>query len=366
MPSRPPKQPGNWQQQLMAAWQSRGWLACLLWPVSLLARIYWEISQFIHRQKPSKPTPGAIPWVVVGNVVVGGAGKTPTTMALVRHWQRQGRRPGVISKGYGRVKPTGVDHPIEVTAHSPASQCGDEPLLIQQTTGAPVAVGPNRLATGQWLRERHPEIDVLICDDGLQDANLTPTARVIVFDDRGIGNGWMLPAGMLRQPWPPRHLRPGDVVLFTATPSSPVKWPESRAAHTATRKLDLQAVNALGTRQSLAELAQSGPATAWAGIARPERFFAMLEQTGVALDSTFALEDHQHFDDFLYSKLFNELMRKTVFFTEKDAVKLFPALRQAGEIGARAWAVSLVIDLPPALLTELDARLSFGHGSQVT
>jgi len=354
----------NWQHQLVTAWQSRGWLACLLWPVSLLARVYWEITQWIHRRRPAVSMPGAIPWVVVGNVVVGGAGKTPTTMALVRHWQQQGRRPGVVSKGHGRVIPKGFDTPIEVTAHTPAHQSGDEPLLIHQATGAPVAVGPDRLATGQWLLKQHPELDLLICDDGLQDSNLTPTARVIVFDDRGTGNGWMLPAGMLRQPWPLRHVHAGDVVLYTASPSAPLQESQNLPVYTATRQLDEQAINALGIRQSLAELAQSGPATAWAGIARPDRFFSMLQQTGVVLNKTLALEDHQHFDDHLHSKLMNELKWEKVFFTEKDAVKLFPSLQQTKEIASNAWAVPLVMTLPPAFLAELDARLSFAHGSQ--
>lgn len=356
MAGRAPSNHESWTHRLVQAWQGKGWLARSLWPLSVLTRTYWEAMQ-LFRRGPPKQNGQAIPWVVVGNVVVGGAGKTPTTIALVRHWQRQGRKPGVVSKGHGRIKPGGPDYPFEVLDTTPASQSGDEPLLIRQSTGVPVVVGPDRLDAGHWLIDKHPELDVLICDDGLQDPSLLAAARIIVFDDRGIGNGWMLPAGMLRQPWPPRHVQPGDAILFTSTPSSGFCIPNHLPVFNAIRRLDSDAVNPFGLRKPLAELARTGPVTALAGIARPDQFFAMLQQAGISLHNTHALQDHQHFGQLIDSIVINELKRGPVFFTEKDAVKLFPALGQAGELAHNAWAVPLTMQLPASLLSELDARL---------
>ena len=134
----------------------------------------WLLREWRHRVGPTPPAL-PVPLVVVGNVVVGGAGKTPTTIALVQHWQRQGRRPGVVSKGHGRRPPAGQrDVPLLVHGQSPATQVGDEPLLIHQATGVPVVVGPERTASAQYLLEQHPQVDVLVCDDGLQDPTLRP------------------------------------------------------------------------------------------------------------------------------------------------------------------------------------------------
>ena len=128
----------------------------------------------------TRPRSLDVPVLVVGNLVVGGAGKTPTVIALVRLLRAYGWAPGVISRGYGR-RSRGV---VSVTSDSSATECGDEPLLIRLRTGAPVMVGRDRVAAGRALRIRHPTVDIVISDDGLQHHRLARDAQVVVFDER--------------------------------------------------------------------------------------------------------------------------------------------------------------------------------------
>lgn len=369
----------TWQSGLLRAWQRRGWLARVLWPLSVVYKMLWLLREWRHCVGPTPPAL-PVPLVVVGNVVVGGAGKTPTTIALVQHWQRQGRRPGVVSKGHGRRPTAGqLDVPLLVHGQSPATQVGDEPLLIHQATGVPVVVGPDRTASAQYLLEQHPQVDVLVCDDGLQDPTLRPQVRVLVFDDRGVGNGWLLPAGMLRQPWPSTTARQGDVALFapsdtqkqpsetTAAPPLPPGMPLFRARRT----LAHMARNAQGQQVPLDALLDGSPAHALAGIARPEAFFEMLRARGARLTRTWALNDHQVFDSEFNSKLFNQIKRERLFLTEKDAVKLFPLLAPASAnttdhtpATVQGWAVPLVLEPEPSFFAAIDARLSSPHGPQ--
>ena len=317
-----------------------------------------------------------VPVVVIGNVVVGGAGKTPTVVAVVQHLQRQGHRPGVISRGYGRDDPEQVR---EVLPDTPANLSGDEPALIRQTTGAPVFVGRQRAQAGLALLAAYPQTTVLVCDDGLQHLALASDVGVAVFDERGTGNGWLLPAGLLREPWPPSQPSRVDLVLHT-TPEGAVtsglhQVPEAPGLplFRATKRLAPFAVNAQGERLALSELANQ-PLAALAGIAKPEVFFSMLRNQGLTLADTWALPDHQIYDDYLHSKLFNKDERQALVFTEKDAVKIFPALNKAAASDAPtdspasarpAWAVPLCLDIDPAFFAALDERLSSKNGHQI-
>src|SRR6185436_3102494 len=144
------------------------------------------------------PSPLAVPVIVVGNVIVGGAGKTPTVIALVELLRAWGLRPGIVSRGHGRRDgaPLLLDAASEATARAEAF--GDEPMLMHRRTGAPVAVARERREAALRLLEAHPHTDVLIADDGLQHHELPRDIELVVFDGRGVGNGWTLPAGPLR------------------------------------------------------------------------------------------------------------------------------------------------------------------------
>lgn len=362
----------SWQHHLRHAWLHRGVLAVLLWPLSILygALVRARCHAYRFGWLPSQRLP--VPVVVVGNVVVGGAGKTPTVMAIVRHLQRQGHRPGVISAGHGRTHSGNAPQPVvEVLDNTPAALAGDEPLLMRQTTQVPVFVARQRAQAGLALLARHPDTTVLVCDDGLQHLALHADVSVAVFDERGVGNGWLLPAGLLREPWPARIGRPVDLVLQVLAepaPPTPLACPPGVAVFGARKHLSAWAVSPHGERVALTELARPGqpPITALAGIAKPETFFAMLRDAQLPLEQCWALADHQNYGDFFNSKLLNTEKLRTIIFTEKDAVKLFPLLRAlpASVDPPRAWAVALALSPDPAFLAALDERLSSRHGHQ--
>lgn len=320
------------KNRLRLAWQQRGWLARLLWPLSW---VYAALMRQRHQaygsgQKPVTRLP--VPVVVVGNVVAGGAGKTPLVLALVRHCQQTGWQVGVVSRGYGRR----LDDVRAVHVQSTADEVGDEPLLIARSTQAPVWVGRDRVAAAQAMLAQHPQLNLIISDDGLQHWALARDLELCVFDERDIGNGWLLPAGPLREPWP-RSLSMG-------APCIEVQSEPAQAGRIAVhRRLADQAHRADGTQRALWHW-QGQSVRALAGIAKPEQFFAALQSQGLHLRQCMALPDH---DDMQNLQL-NANAGEDVLCTEKDAVKLWPRY-------PHVWAVPLVIDLPRALTDAIDA-----------
>ena len=329
------------EHRLRAAWQRRGPLARLLWPLSLL---YGAVAAWQRRRGLARAVRLPVPVVVVGNVVAGGAGKTPTTLAVVRHLQARGWRPGIVSRGYGRTQfdPAAPDAPVAVTPQSDPFAVGDEALLLRQRAGVPVFVARQRADAGRALLAAHPDCDILVCDDGLQHWPLAHDVAICVFDARGVGNGWRLPAGPLREAWP----RPVDLVLRTE-PGPDLPLPPGAQVFSATRRLADHAVRADGSTVSLASLQAEPRLVAVAGIARPEAFFGMLRAAGLTLHGTQALPDHADFESFTYAAALPE----TLICTEKDAVKLW---RHA----PGALAVPLELDVPAAFFDALDGRLA--------
>jgi tetraacyldisaccharide 4'-kinase len=166
----------------------------------------------------------SVPVLVVGNLVAGGAGKTPAVIALVQALRRAGHTPGVISRGHGRQGALAA----AVQGASRAAEVGDEPLLIHRRTGVPVWVARRRIDAARGLCAAHPEVDLLVCDDGLQHLGLARDVQVIVFDERGIGNGHVLPVGPLRETMP-AHVPVNSHVLYNA-PMPSTQWPGAGAA----------------------------------------------------------------------------------------------------------------------------------------
>lgn len=314
---------------LPRAWTGRGPLARALLPLAWLYGALLRLRQTAYRCGwRASGHPGAFV-IVVGNVVAGGAGKTPTTIAIVEHLRGLGLRVGVVSRGHGRR-----DRQIRpVQADSTAAEVGDEPLLIQRRTGVPVWVGAARLPTARQLLQHHPQVQVLVCDDGLQHLALQRDLEICLMDDRGIGNGWLLPAGPLREPWP----RPVDLLLHT-------QGQAMRGGFAARRVLSSQAINGLGQTCSMQALVGM-PVDAVAGLARPEAFFLMLREQGLTLADTHALPDHHDFAGWRPPSSGRPLL-----CTEKDAVKLWTHQPQA-------WAIPLVLHPEPAFWQALDERL---------
>lgn len=334
---RPPSPPSATlapASTLQHAWQRRGLLAWLLWPLSLAMALLVALRRLLYRAGVLRAQHPGVPVIVVGNVVAGGAGKTPVVMAVVRHLQAQGLHSGVISRGYGRH--TRGCRPVH--ADSPASEVGDEPALIAHACGVPVFVAERRMDAAHALIAEHAEIDVIVCDDGLQHLALARDIEICVFNDQGTGNGFLLPAGPLREPWP----RPVDLVVHAGAPVAGGGAP----AFALQRTLADHAVRADGTPIPLDQL-RSLPLLAVAGIARPQDFFAMLQARGLTLAQTQGHPDHSDFDSWKRP----QDKPYTLVCTEKDAVKLW---RHHPD----ALAVPLQVQIDGGFFTALDARLA--------
>lgn len=329
-------------QRLQQAWLARGALACLLWPLALLFSVAVRIRRGLVRMGWLRHASLPVPVVVVGNLIVGGAGKTPTVMAVVALLDRRGFRPGVISRGHGGDE----DGVLEVSVDMPAQRCGDEPRLLHERLGVPVVVGRDRVAAARALLSRHPEVNVLVSDDGLQHRRLPRAAEVLVFDERGAGNGWLLPAGPLREPLP-RQVPPRCVVLYNS-PVPSTRLPGHLAHRSLRGVVSLQGwvAGAQATPQALQALT-GRQVLAAAGVAHPARFFGMLRHAGLDVQEL-ALPDHYDFAALPWPS-----DTEDVILTEKDAVKLDPS-----RIGrTRVWVAPLDFDPGSAFAAELLALL---------
>ncbi len=273
-----------------------------------------------------------VPVIVVGNLAVGGAGKTPLTVALVEALRRDGFRPGVISRGYGRQG----SRPRRVCADDHPADAGDEPLLIARRTGAPVAVAAQRIEAARLLVDSG-EVDVLVADDGLQHYALARDIEILVIDARRrLGNGLLLPAGPLRES--PARAATCDFTVVNGGEPGPGE---------VGMRLVLQHAVALNdARLRPLDAFRGQRVHAVAGIADPERFFSALRAAGID-PVAHPFPDHHPFraEDLAFADALPVLM------TEKDAVKCL------GIAPANAWAVPVSADLPAAFTDAVTARL---------
>ena len=317
---------------LARVWSRRSASAWLLWPISLVYGAITSLRRYLYSAQIFKTNRVRAKVIVVGNVVAGGAGKTPVVMALVMHLQARGWQVGVVSRGYGR---SDTDC-REVQDNSTADEVGDEPALVKLTCHAPVFVAAKRFEAASALLARYPETQIIVCDDGLQHHALHRDLEICVFDDRGIGNGFLLPAGPLREPWP----RPTDLVLHTGVQASRVQ-----DAFTARRALASYALRVDSSSMPLSDL-RGKPLLAVAAIAQPEAFFNMLRDQGLNLATTVALPDHFNFKQWVRPTIQNH----TLVCTEKDAVKLWRSHPDA-------LAVPLVLTPQPEFLSAVDGAI---------
>ena len=340
------------KQILLKAWRARGWIARLLWPLGQIHVLLVWLRCTAYRQGLLASERFDVPVIVVGNVVAGGAGKTPLVMALVSHLQAAGLVVGVISRGYARSS----SRSQEVLSSTPVTTSGDEPALIRQKTQAPVFVAKRRADAVRGLLAAYPATSVVVCDDGLQHYALQRDIEIVVFDNTGIGNGWLLPAGPLREPWPARLHQGVDLVLHTG--SRP-----SFSGFSSRRCLAAHACASDGGQVLLTDLAHRR-VVALAGIAHPDNFFDMLRAGGLTLEKTLAWPDHHVFEPGDLAALAG----KTILCTEKDAVKLF-ALPQHTQLEVLAVPLEFspepaFFDALDALLTPLLSQLPSRHGHQ--
>lgn len=291
-------------ERLLNAWyQGAGWLR-LLRPLSwLFERIVRRRRERAERMPRWQPP---VPVIVVGNITLGGTGKSPMVAALAAHFRERGYNPGIISRGYGGRAPA---YPFPVTAETDPELAGDEPVMLAYLTGCPVMVDPNRVQAAQALLERH-RCDLILSDDGLQHYRLRRDVEVVLVDGgRGLGNGWCLPAGPLREP--AQRLEQVDAVVCTGERKRPLPvscW-EMRLA-------PLEIIHLASGQRTRPEDWRGRRVHGVAGIGNPDRFFATLADLGLQVVKH-AFADHQRYNprDFEFDEELPILM------TEKDAVK---------------------------------------------
>ena len=305
-----------------------------LWPLAGLYGLAVGGRRLAYRSGLLRSQRLAAPVIVVGNLTVGGTGKTPLVIWLCEHLRRHGWRPGVVARGYrGRAR----HWPQQVRPDSDPVMVGDEAVLVARRTGCPVCVGPDRVAAGEALLA-HTDANIVVSDDGLQHLALARDLEIVVMDGaRGLGNGLLLPAGPLREP--SGRLEEADLVVSTGEPR-----PGAHLMSLEKPRLVPVGVEEAGST-SLDRLA-GREVHALAGIGHPERFFAMLESHGLKV-IPHPMPDHHHYH--ARDLTFDD--DRPVVMTEKDAVKC----RRWGRPGL--WAVAVDADPAPAFVEALDHRL---------
>ena len=300
-------------------WQQNRWQSKLLWPLSKL--VCWEARRRLQAfvaHPPQKNTQAVT--VVVGNLVVGGSGKTPFIVWLVKQLQDKQLRVGIISRGYGGQN---KQWPQLVTEQSDAHLLGDEPVLLAKQLQCPIAVSPIRVDAVKLL-EQHHTLDVIISDDGLQHYGLARDIEVVLVDaERLWGNGLCLPAGPLREP--KTRLDLVDFIVYNGNGPKPSRHQtdqlEANNVQGKSYQMTLQPVcyrqvfNPTVTLDKQAFVGQS--VTAIAGIGNPQRFFDTLQPL-VSLSENIAFKDHHAFNEADFKALDDS---KPLIMTEKDAVK---------------------------------------------
>jgi len=315
-------------------WSRRGAIAWLLWPVSLVFRVLVFGRRVLYGMRLLKSVHPGIPVIVVGNLTVGGSGKTPLVIWIAEFLKANGWAPGIVSRGYG----ANISEPRAATVASTAAEVGDEPILLSRRSGCPVWVGADRVRVAALLRAAHEDVNVLILDDGLQHYAMRRDLEIAVVDARGFGNGFPLPAGPLREPQ--ARLRGVDAVV---SHESPIKGFAMRLdGDTVHRMIDAR------ERQPLKAFAGQR-VHAVAGIGDPNRFFLHLGKAGIKV-LPHPFPDHHPFTP--KDLEFGDQL--PVLLTEKDAVKLRSVAQP------HWWVLPVSAQLDPAFGPWLLSRLAPG------
>lgn len=292
-------------------WSGNTKLYYLLFPFSLLYGCVVLIRRSLYKCGILKSWQAPIPVIVVGNLSVGGNGKTPLVIYLIEQLSARGYRVGVVSRGYGSHS---NHYPLIVSEQISPYLAGDEPYLIYQRTHTPLAIAPKRVQAVKQLID-HYSLDIIISDDGLQHYALQRKIEIAVIDGQnGFGNGWWLPAGPMRET--AKRLKSVDVIVINGKLHQSIALPNNIPAF----KMRLQpakAINVLTGEQC--EIKQLKHIQALAGIGYPERFFTMLQSMGIYIEKQYPFPDHHAFTRQQLIPLADET--QVLLMTEKDAVK---------------------------------------------
>lgn len=313
-------------------------LHLILFPLSLIFRLLVAVRREMYLNGTLTSHQLLLPVIVIGNITVGGTGKTPLTLALAQQLVELGWHPLIISRGYGRT----ISRPQKVSLSSTSTQVGDEPLLMAQRDICPVWVGANRVATARTALQNHPLCDVVLCDDGLQHYRLQRDVEIAVIDGvRGFGNGLILPAGPLREPV--SRLQTVDAVV--------VNGGETIAGQFLMRLSGDVFYNLPDTTRKAAPADfHKRNIHAVAGIGNPQRYFQHLESLGLSF-TPHAFPDHHPYtaSDLVFANC------DVILLTEKDAVKC------ASFADARYWVLRVDAQIDSALIDHILRKID-PHG----
>jgi tetraacyldisaccharide 4'-kinase len=334
---------------LESEWQKRGGGALVFLPFALVFAAIVAIRRTVYRRKLLPAWRARVPVIVVGNISVGGTGKTPLVLEIIEILAKRGWTPGVVARGYGRV-PRRENDPLGVVGVYPdvatPEHFGDEPVLIARRSRVPVYISPDRPAAARALLAAHPEVDVLVSDDGLQHYALARDVELAVVDgERRFGNGLPLPAGPLREPV--SRLAEVDAVVVNGGWSDTIPASRQFAMTLGRERYIALASNQEMSTEEFALAARGRNITAIAGIGNPDRFFEHLARLGVAA-RRIAFDDHHAFQP-------GELKlpgAEVIVMTEKDAVKC------AAFADSRMWYLRVEAILPPDFDDFLVDRIS--------
>lgn len=324
-------------QNIQNAWNKQAKWLIVLRPLSWLYHSGFVLNKKMFKAGLKDIYTAPVPVMVIGNITVGGSGKTPLLIQLVKYLQQKNVRVGVISRGYGGKGP----FPAVVRIDSLPSEVGDEPCLIVQATGVPMVVGSNRQQSIELLLNQH-QLDLIISDDGLQHWALERQIEWIVLDlNRGLGNQKLLPEGFLREPI--ERLKESTVIEHAQDSECELNM------HLDVAKPYL--LNPDSHQMDRFEPNQNFYAVV--GIGFPQRFYTTMKSMGIKHFQCHEFQDHYdyeisdlHFDD-----------ANPIITTEKDAVKILPLLRQHPEFKREIWVVPVEAVLSQACYDLLDRQL---------
>ena len=292
------------QDLVLHAWQKKNALFYLvLVPLSWVFGVLVALRRRLYQCGSLKSHALAVPVIVVGNINMGGSGKTPVVMWLVEQLKKNGYKPGVISRGYG----VNVSVPTSVHASNHASEVGDEPLLIAKRCACPVFVSANRVDAGEALLKAHPDCNVIVSDDGLQHYRLKRDMEIAVVNEDALKGAWILPAGPMRENL--NRLETVDAIVFNGKKTIDSAFEMQLIGEQFCNLVDAS------LKAKAADFAGKN-VKAIAGIGKPERFFEHLRNLGLTF-AGMGFEDHHAFTAQDLAKLDCDAL----LMTEKDAVK---------------------------------------------
>jgi len=310
------------------------WIRLLI-PISYIYLVFIILKNFLYSAGVLKIKKVSVPVVIVGNITVGGTGKTPLLIAIASHFLSIGLKPGIISRGY---KSSNINA-REVTSNSKFIDVGDEPFMIKRHLGIPVYVGKNRFSTCELLLKYYPEVDVILSDDGLQHLELARDYEIAVVDQtRMFGNNYLLPAGPLREP--AKRLNSINAIVtngdMKGTKNSYGMYYDASDQIRSVLENKYMKINHLKNTKLYAAT----------GIGNPERFFSLLKDLGLTFDSLI-FDDHHNFSN----RDFEGCGDKIIIMTEKDSVRCLDLKNK------NIWYLPIMTIVDKKLFTDLRNKI---------